>query len=166
MVFRCTEALGHELPSRARRVVKTNDVIVSTIEGSLEKVAIIGKEHDGALCSTGFFVYQPQALNPETFLVFAKSIAGQLLLKQGCRGTILTAINKHDFDAIPLPLIDQSVQDKIKSLISEMYESKNKSNRLLDIAKQGVEKAIEDNEAIAEQWMKQELNALGIELDD
>ncbi|WP_190317909.1 MULTISPECIES: hypothetical protein [unclassified Campylobacter] len=33
--------LGKDLPSRARRIVKSGDLIISSIEGSLSKCAII-----------------------------------------------------------------------------------------------------------------------------
>jgi len=34
--------------------LKEGDVIVSSVEGPLEKVALIDKEHDACLASTGF----------------------------------------------------------------------------------------------------------------
>jgi hypothetical protein len=47
---------GNELPTRARRKVKAGQVIVSSIEGSLQSCALVQPEYDGALCSTGFYV--------------------------------------------------------------------------------------------------------------
>ncbi|BCX15113.1 MAG: hypothetical protein KatS3mg097_005 [Candidatus Parcubacteria bacterium] len=49
------EILGKEAPSRARRILKAGDVIVSSVEGSLEKVALVHKEQEGYLASNGFF---------------------------------------------------------------------------------------------------------------
>ena len=68
-----TEDLGENLPSRARRVVHTGDVLVSSIEGSLQSCAIVSKEYDGALCSTGFYVLKAVAMNPESLLILLKS---------------------------------------------------------------------------------------------
>ena len=48
---------GDQAPSRARRILKENDVIVSSVKGSLEKVALVDKEYDGSLASTGFFQF-------------------------------------------------------------------------------------------------------------
>jgi type I restriction enzyme S subunit/type I restriction enzyme M protein len=53
----CTIAQGKELPTRARRLVNTNDVIISSIEGSLDSCALV-TEYDNTLCSTGFLCYQ------------------------------------------------------------------------------------------------------------
>ncbi|EEX48498.1 hypothetical protein GCWU000246_00939 [Jonquetella anthropi E3_33 E1] len=58
-----TKALGKELPSRARRMVKTNDVILSSIEGSMNSIALIPKEYNNALCSTGFMYLTPKLSN-------------------------------------------------------------------------------------------------------
>ena len=96
----CMIEEGQELPSRARRRVARGDVIVSSIEGSLSSIALIEKEYHQALCSTGFHVINSKMHNSETLLVLLKSIIGQLQLKKGCTGTILTAININEFRKI------------------------------------------------------------------
>lgn len=96
----CTIEEGQDLPSRARRKVTRGDVIVSSIEGSLTSIALVTDDYDQALCSTGFYVINSKILNSETLLVLLKSIAGKLQLKKGCNGTILTAINKNEFNNI------------------------------------------------------------------
>ena len=115
----CTIAQGEDLPSRARRKVLAGDVIVSSVEGSLDSIALIGDEYDGALCSTGFHGINSRSLNPETLLVLLKSHAGQLQLKKGCSGTILTAINKDELGKIVLPLINDETQAEIRQKIVE-----------------------------------------------
>jgi restriction endonuclease S subunit len=147
------EAKGNELPSRARRKVNTGDVIVSSIEGSLSSIALITNDLDGALCSTGFFVVKSDDINSETLLVSLKSLVGQLQLKKGCSGSILTAIGKDEFERIILPDIPADVQEEIKQNITEMYNAKASSKRLLDIAKRSVEMAIEKNEQTAMEWI-------------
>lgn len=46
-------------PSRAQRIVKTNDVIFATTRPTLKRLCIIPKEYDGNICSTGFCVIRP-----------------------------------------------------------------------------------------------------------
>jgi len=101
-----TENFGNELPSRARRKVQKGDLIVSTIEGSLESIALITEDWKNALCSTGFFAVNSDKINSETLLVLLKTKVGQLQLKKGCKGTILTAIGKDELSKIVLPKID------------------------------------------------------------
>jgi restriction endonuclease S subunit len=157
-----TENLGKELPSRARRKIQKDDLIISSIEGSLDSIALIPGELQNALCSTGFFVIQSENINPETLLILLKIKVGQLQLKRGCKGTILTAINKNELSKIVLPKIDLKTQDKVKQKIAEMYETKKFSKTLLEIAKQGVEMAIEKDEREAENWINSEVEKLGI----
>jgi len=142
----CTIAPGVELPSRARRKVNNNDVIISSIEGSLNSCAVVTEEYNNALCSTGFYVINSNKINSETLLVLFKSELIQAKLKQNCSGTILTAINKTEFQNIPLPLIDKSVQMIIKEKVTESFMLRKKSDQLLEIAKHAVEIAIEQNE--------------------
>ena len=101
----CTNDIGANLPSRARRFVNAGDVVVSSIEGSLSSCALVSKDYDSALCSTGFYVIKSQAINAETLLVLMKSELMQNLLKQSCSGSILTALNKDEFSNLPIPKI-------------------------------------------------------------
>ncbi|MXV85823.1 hypothetical protein F4X88_12880 [Candidatus Poribacteria bacterium] len=110
----CMVGQGQDLPSRARCKVNTGDVIVSSVEGSLESIALITGEYDNALCSTGFHIINSDVLNSETLLVFLKSSVGQLQLKKGCSGTILTAINRDAFGRIALPTIRAEKQSEIQ----------------------------------------------------
>ena len=152
-VVDCMSEEGQNLPTRARRRVSTGDVIVSSIEGSLDSVALIDKEYDQALCSTGFHVVNSLALNSETLLVILKSIIGQLQLKKGCSGTILTAINKDEFTKIALPKIKEEIQIKIQQKAFEAFSLKRQSKRLLECAKRAVEIAIEQDERRALEWL-------------
>ncbi len=152
-----THATGKELPSRARRKVNAGDVIVSSIEGSLSSIALITADLDGALCSTGFFVVKSDQINSETLLILLKSQFGQLQLKKGCSGSILTAISKDEFKRILLPEISSAVQEEIRSKISEMYAAKLSLKRLIDISKRAVEMAIEKNEEAAMEWINKHL---------
>ena len=148
-----TTAEGQELPTRARRRVSVNDVIVSSIEGSLSSIAMITKEYDNALCSTGFYVANSDDINSETLLVLLKSQVGQEQLKKGCSGTILTAINRDELEKIILPLVDKKIQSKIQQKVRESFRLRKQSKYLLECAKKAVEMAIEKDEKTAMQWL-------------
>ena len=153
------EAKGKELPTRARRKVNTGDLIVSSIEGSLSCIALITDDLNNALCSTGFYVINSDRLNSETLLVLLKSPVGQLQLKKGCSGTILTAIGNNEFKNVILPDVASKTQEDIKQKVTDMYKSKALSKSLLEIAKNGVEMAIETNEEEAQNWINQEVKS-------
>lgn len=149
---------GSSLPTRARRIVKSGQIIVSSVEGSLESCALITDEYDGSLCSNGFYVLDSDCINSETLLVLFKSEPIQALLKQRCSGTILTAISKDELLSMPLPMIDEDVQKVIAAKVQESFELRRKSKQLLDYAKQAVEMAIEQGEDVALEWLKGKAN--------
>lgn len=137
---------GKEAPSRARRLLKENDVIVSSVEGSLEKVALVDKDHDGCLASTGFFQFRPLDISPEALLVLSKSIILQSQLKKHCSGTILTAVPKEAIQHILIPNLSSKTQQKIALIVQKSHYLRKQAIELLEISKNAVEIAIEKNE--------------------
>ena len=149
----CMIAQGQDLPSRARCKVNAGDVIVSSVEGSLESIALVTEEYDNALCSTGFHAINSDVLNSETLLVFLKSSVGQLQLKKGCSGTILTAINREEFRRIVVPFIKPDKQSEIQQKVSESFNLRKHAKALLEHAKRAVEIAIEQDEQASIDWL-------------
>ena len=149
---------GSDLPTRARRIVKSGQVIVPSVEGSLQNCALITDEYDGALCSTGFYVLDSDSINSETLLVLFKSEPIQALMKQRCSGTILTAISKDELLSMPLLMIDENVQKVIAAKVQESFALRKQSKQLLEYAKQAVEMAIEQGEDLALKWLKDKVD--------
>ena len=145
--------VGADLPTRARRIVKAGQVIISSIEGSLQNCALITNENDGALCSTGFFVIDSYNFNSATLLVLFKSELMQNLMRQQCTGTILTAISRENFLSLPLPVVARAVQEKIAAQVSESFRLRGESEKLLSRAKATVELAIEGGEDVAIEFL-------------
>lgn len=140
----CDMQDGENLPTRARRMVHQGDVIVSSIEGSLESCALVTDDYDGALCSTGFYVLQSSKLNSETLLTLFKSLPMQQLMKKGCSGTILTAISKPELEKLPVPIIRQEVQEEIAQHVQKSFALRKEAMQLLENAKITVEQVIEN----------------------
>ena len=153
------EAEGQDLPSRARRKVKKDDIIVSSIEGSLTSIALIQDEYDGALCSTGFHIINSDIINPQTLLVLLKSPIGQEQLKKGCSGTILTAINKYEIGNVVLPIVNSEIQSQIQHKVIESFNLRKQSKHLLECAKKAVEMAIEEDEVTAMKWLESQIDS-------
>jgi len=51
-----TVLLGKDAPSRARKLVRANDVIFATVRPTHSRVTLITEEYDKQVCSTGYFV--------------------------------------------------------------------------------------------------------------
>ena len=134
---------GENLPSRARRIVKTGDMIMSSVEGSLQSCALITDEFDNCIVSTGFYVLKSSNLNSETLLVLFKSKLFQDYLHKFSSGTILTAISKDELQNILIPKIAQQTQTQIAEKIKQSFTLRKKASELLQQAKSKVEIAIE-----------------------
>lgn len=142
----CMSATFGELPSRARQRIEAGQVIVSSIEGSLDKCALVTTEYDKALCSTGFHRFRSTKINAETMLLLFKSWPVQQLMKRGCSGTILCGILPVELANVPLPLVDSNVQRDLADKVQSSFALRAESKRLLDLAKYAVETAIEQGE--------------------
>jgi len=99
--------LGQDAPSRARKIVHTNDVIFATTRPYLKNIALIPPDLDHSICSTGFCVLVPKADNciPQ-YLYYAarsESVIQQLIPKQ--RGASYPAVLDQDVfgSFIPIP---------------------------------------------------------------
>jgi type I restriction enzyme S subunit len=61
--------LGVDAPSRARQIVSSGDILISTVRPNLNAVAVVPEALDGAIASTGFCVLRAnQNLIDSTFL--------------------------------------------------------------------------------------------------
>lgn len=138
------EDFGENLPTRARRKVKINDFIMSSIEGSLASCALITPEFDNCLVSTGFYVLNSSELNGETLLVLFKCEFFQEYLRKFPSGTILTAISKDELQNILIPKIAPATQEQIALKIQKSFTLRAKSKDLLQNAKIKLENAIEN----------------------
>jgi type I restriction enzyme S subunit/type I restriction enzyme M protein len=134
-------------PSRAKRKLKKGDVIISSVAGSSDKVALIDDEHKGSIASTGFFQFRPKNdINSESLLVLAKSVVIQSQLEKETSGTILSAVPIKSLKNIIIPLISQKAQKKIASFVRESHESRKKAKDLLEQVKNKVERLIEEGQ--------------------
>lgn len=140
------EIKGKDAPSRARMLLRTGDVIASTVEGSLDKVALVSSEHDGAIGSTGFFVLRPQTVQSGYLLALVKSIIVQGQMRCEASGTILAAVPAKSLRNIIVPNISLDKRDKIAELIQQSHAARREAKVILEKAKRAVELSIEEGE--------------------
>lgn len=145
---------GKDAPSRARMSLRTGDVIASSIEGSLDKVAVISEEHDGAVGSTGFFVLRPRAIPSGYLLTLAKSIVVREQMRCLSSGTILAAVPGRSVRNIIIPNIPSDERDKISEMVEQSHAASRKARLLLEKAKRAVEIAIEEDEDKAAEFLR------------
>ena len=100
-------------PSRARRITREGDTIVSTVRTYLRAVASIKKADDGVVVSTGFAVLRPRALLPEYLGYLCKDshIIEQIVARSV--GVSYPAINASDIGEISGLIPTSSEQSQI-----------------------------------------------------
>ena len=110
---------GKDAPSRARRVVHTNDVIMSTVRPYLKAFAIVPPELDGQICSTGFAVLTcKEDVDPKYLLysLFSKNVIDQC--NRMMMGGQYPALNTSQVERITIPLPPLPTQKKIAEILS------------------------------------------------
>jgi type I restriction enzyme S subunit len=90
-------------PSRARRVVRNGDTIVSTVRTYLRAIAPINNPPDTLIVSTGFAVVRPRSVQPR-FLFYAirKSSFVETVVARSV-GVSYPAVNASEVATIPVP---------------------------------------------------------------
>lgn len=93
-----------EAPSRARKLVRTGDVLVSTVRPERRTVGVVREDQDGAICTTGFAVLRPRAIHPLILAYLLKSdVATAQILRQNI-GIAYPAIEEQCLLSILLPV--------------------------------------------------------------
>lgn len=101
-----------EAPSRARRITKKGDIVVSTVRTYLKAIATI--HDDDLIVSTGFAVLRPNPTIISSFLHYA--ILNEYVLDdiiKNSTGVSYPAIQSSKLIAMPIPLPPLSEQEKI-----------------------------------------------------
>ncbi len=98
--------LGKDAPSRARQLVKANDVVISTVRTYLKNIALVPDELDGQVASTGFCVLRsadPWMGRYLYYFVQSEAVLKEIAKQQ--RGTSYPAVRDSDIKAqfVPVP---------------------------------------------------------------
>lgn len=107
------EMFFSEAPSRARRIVKDGDVIISTVRTYLEAIAIILNPPYNLVVSTGFAVIHPQKLSKKFSLYSFKDRKFIQKIISMSVGISYPAINASDLITIKIPFPEYLEQDEI-----------------------------------------------------
>lgn len=150
--------LGSELPSRARMKLRKNDVVVSSVEGSADKVALILEDSGNLVGSTGFFVLREDYFYPEVILTLLRVPLINALYKRQAQGTILTAVPRGSLSRVLLPKLPKDYQEAVVAKVKEAHGLFTQSKHLLEVAKRGVEIFIEESEEHALTYIQNEVN--------
>ena len=112
--------IGADAPSRARKVIRKGDVIVSTVRPNLNAVALVPSSLDNQICSTGFSVLRPseEVLSGYLF-AFARSPSFIDYLVARTTGANYPAVNDGEVKGVSIPVPPLAEQERIVKLLDE-----------------------------------------------
>ncbi|MFA5872810.1 MAG: restriction endonuclease subunit S [Anaerolineales bacterium] len=118
------EYLGVDAPSRARQLVRSDDVVFSTVRTYLKKIASVPEKYDGQIASTGFSVLRASDVVIPKFL-FYYTLTDEFLspLNELQRGTSYPAVRDGDVRVQPIPLPPLEEQRRIVADAERRLES-------------------------------------------
>ena len=113
--------MGKDAPSRARRIIHKDDVLVATTRPNLNAVALVGDDLDGQICSTGLCVLRPDGrwLDSNYLYHYTTHEPFVTALTEMVNGSMYPAVtDKHVMgQQIPLPPLTE--QKRIAALLNE-----------------------------------------------
>ena len=98
---------------------------------------------------------------PEYLTLVLNSVIVQKQIERDVGGSVINHWLVDQVKNAIVPLLNDVVQKEISGKIAESFSKRKQSRSLLEIAKIGVEMAIEKSEAEAEKWLNEEVNHAG-----
>ncbi|GAA0496812.1 restriction endonuclease subunit S [Salinibacillus aidingensis] len=126
-----------EAPSRARRIVRKNDVIVSTVRPYLKAFTLVEDSRENLICSTGFAVLRPKKGISARFIyhyTFSNKFLSQLLRKMV--GSNYPAVNNTDVSNALIPIPSFREQQKIAEILTTVNEQIEQTDQLITKTKE------------------------------
>jgi len=139
---------GKDAPSRARKLVRANDILFATIRPTLQRIAIVPEHLDKQVCSTGYFVLRPKPGIDHRFIfyaLFTEDFTGQMESLQ--KGASYPAVTDGDVRAQVIPVPPLPEQQRIVNLLDEAFDG-------IATAKASAEKNLENARAIFESHLQ------------
>ena len=133
-----TRLLGKDAPSRARKLVRTNDVIFATVRPTLRRIAIIPEKYNGQICSTGYYVLRAKGeLHYKLIFYFLQTPGFNEQMQKLQKGASYPAVTDADVknQLISFPK-DITEQKRIVAVLDEAFDviAKAKENAEKNLA--------------------------------
>jgi type I restriction enzyme S subunit len=137
-IISATEILRSDSPSRARKEIKTNDILFATVRPTLKRIAIVPIELDGQIASTGYCVLRPQTdkVDPK-FLYYSLLTRSFIKAMEAVeRGASYPAIRDSDVFSALIPLPPLPEQRRITHILSTVQTAIEQQERLIALTRE------------------------------
>jgi len=143
-IFEWDEFYGWQAPSRARMVIRKGDILIPSLSGTFDKIALVPEELDGQLATTGCFVVRARKDYPEFLFLFFRNPLFKRQLERLTTGAIMSAVPKTIFGNLLVPDIPKDEQQEITNLVKEYFKLRKEARQLVQRAIKEIEEAIKN----------------------
>ncbi len=128
--------LGKDAPSRARQLIKSGDIVFSTVRTYLKNMALVDEKYHGQIASTGFCVIRSNLVNNKLLFYLLQFDSFLNPVNKIQRGTSYPAIRNSDLleQKIAIPPLNE--QNRIVSKIEELFTKLDAGIQELTLAKE------------------------------
>jgi type I restriction enzyme M protein len=157
--------ISNESAKKYKETVRQGDVIISR-SGTLGIAVVIPEFLTNAVYGSYFILTRPkkELVLPTYLALYLNSLAGKMQTEQSNTGGIQTNLTIPVLESLVIACPSLESQQKFVNKVHDSYNAEEKSKQLLQIAKIGVEKAIETEEETVTAWINQQLESLGVNL--
>jgi type I restriction enzyme M protein len=136
--------IGNNAPSRARRVFKKGDILMSTVRPNLKAFGYVDFEPQNCVASTGFAVLSPTNIDGKYlyYMLFDDYVGKQLANAMG-KG-MYPSVNKHDLEYLDIPLPSLETQEQIVKQIESEKALIEPSKQLIEVFTQKIRNKISE----------------------
>lgn len=147
-----TNSFCTENKNLIKKLKPNKGTILFSKDGSVGTAYLLRNNLDGITSGAilHLHVKYKKEILPEYLTLVLNSKLVQMQAERDAGGSIILHWRKEEIEKVVIPIIDFKKQEKIANLVEESFVLKDESERLLEIAKKAVEKAIEldENSAI------------------
>ncbi len=126
--------IGKDAPSRARKVIQTGDVLVSTVRPNLNAVALVESQYDGQFASTGFDVLRSPVVDPRWLFYSVRTPAFLDRMSELVQGALYPAVRSFDIRSFVIPLApiaeQKRIADKLEAVLGRVDACRARLDRV------------------------------------
>jgi len=160
--------LGKDAPSRARKVIKRGDILVSLTRPNLNAVALVGENYDQQIASTGFEVISPMFVESKYLfsLVRTQNFINEISKQE--QGALYPAAKSSDVQAyeFPLPPLaeQQEIVRQLDVMLAQVEQIKARLDAIPAILKKFRQSVLAD--AVSGKLLEQDVNFTNYKLSE
>lgn len=145
------------LLSQKRAQIGYGDILIYTTGANIGRTqAYLKRNH--ALASNHVNILRVKGVNPIYLALVLNSPIGRLQTEKLCTGSAQAEIYPNDIGKFIVPILDETKQETIAAKVQDCFALKMESKRLLNVAKEAVEIAINEGEDKALSYIKENYN--------